>query len=1256
LLYRAAAAVLLVLSLGTFPIGVGSYSSAQVVSQSFTSVADAFVSSSKPNTNFGNAPRLKVDKSPVLTAYVKFDVGNLTEPVQRATLQVYTRTSSSVGIDVRSVSNNSWTEKSITYANAPAFSSTSAGSSGPTQSGTWAAIDVTPLVTGTGPFTIAVTTSSMSELDADSRQTGRGPKLTLETAGGDVSAPTVPANLAATSATPSSLSVSWAASTDDTAVTGYDVFLNGTKIGSATNTDYTFGSLTCATNYTVGIEAYDAAGNHSPRATLDTSTSACPSAADTQPPSTPTGLAASGVTPTSVTLSWQASTDDTGVAGYDVYLNGSKVGSTTTVTNYSFGSLTCGTKYTLGVEAYDAAGNRSTRASLDATTGACPDTQPPSAPTSLAAAGATQTSLSLSWSASTDNVGVTGYDLYSNGVKVGSTAGTNYAFSGLTCGTIYTLGVAAYDAAGNRSTRSSVGGSTAACTAPPGSTPTFRYAYFGDSDPTANKNLGATLIDVGSKSSADALPAGLQGMVWVGDYDNSSCNWQTSDSSLSSTVTAARGDAKVFVFFFSDEPNPLACPNAPAQHKARSALIHSVDPNTKTFFVLDSNGFSGNLTQDAIDQIPLWVGTADFIGLDPYPCLVNKSCNYTFISNTIAKADATGIPYVGVLQLFDGTGAGEQFRQPTASELQTMVNLWKASHEVGSAYFAWDWPAANWYLKDHPDLESVIQSFYTGNTSADTTPPTAPSGLTKSAATATSVSLSWTPSTDNVSVTGYDVYNGSTLAGTTTSTAFTVGSLACGTSYTFGVAAKDAAGNVSTRSTLSASTSACSTSDTTPPTAPSGLKSTGATTTSLSVSWTASTDNVGVAGYGAYLNGSLIGSTAQTSYGFSGLTCGTSYTAAVDAYDATGNRSQSALLVLTTTSCADTLPPTAPGTPTVTGATATNLALWWAASLDNVGVAGYDLYSNGVKVGSTPGTQYTFSGLTCGTSYTLGVAAYDSAGNRSARSSVTGSTTACAAGTSDPVVTAAGDICASTTDCGATEKLLESIAPTRVLTLGDNAYLDGSSSDYSSYYDPNWGKQKSKTSPAPGNHDYHTAGAPGYFGYFGSQAPAPYYSFDLGSWHLISLNGELSASSGSAQETWLKNDLAAHPAQCVLAYWHEPRFSSGAEHGSDSYYDPFWRDLYTAGADVVLNGHDHDYERFAPQNPSGAADAKGIREFVVGTGGASHYTFGTPIANSVVRDNTSFGVLKLTLHASSYDWQFVPVAGASFTDAGSGTC
>jgi Calcineurin-like phosphoesterase len=255
----------------------------------------------------------------------------------------------------------------------------------------------------------------------------------------------------------------------------------------------------------------------------------------------------------------------------------------------------------------------------------------------------------------------------------------------------------------------------------------------------------------------------------------------------------------------------------------------------------------------------------------------------------------------------------------------------------------------------------------------------------------------------------------------------------------------------------------------------------------------------------------------------------------------------------------------------------------------------------------------------------------------------------------DPVIAAAGDIAGAPTDGEATAKLLDQIDPTRVLALGDEAYPDGSASDFATNYDPSWGRHKFRTSPTPGNHEYHTSGASGYFGYYGARAPAPYYSYDVGSWHLISLNSEIASSAGSAQEGWLKSDLAAHPSSCVLAYWHQPRFSSGP-HGNQTAVSALWSDLYAAGADVVLNGHDHDYERFAPQDPSGRADAAGIREFVVGTGGAERYAESSPQPNSELWNGDTFGVLKLTLHDGSYDWRFVPVAGSTFTDSGSATC
>jgi Calcineurin-like phosphoesterase len=234
-----------------------------------------------------------------------------------------------------------------------------------------------------------------------------------------------------------------------------------------------------------------------------------------------------------------------------------------------------------------------------------------------------------------------------------------------------------------------------------------------------------------------------------------------------------------------------------------------------------------------------------------------------------------------------------------------------------------------------------------------------------------------------------------------------------------------------------------------------------------------------------------------------------------------------------------------------------------------------------------------------------------------------------------------------------------------VAVLGDGNNDKGTLADYNNCFGPTWGQYKSRIRPTPGNHDYMTAGAAGYFAYWGAQAgPAGhgYYSYDLGTWHIVVLNANCSqvpggCGAGSPQEAWLKADLAAHPAPCTLAYWHQPLFTSSAVHPGTTEVRPLWQDLYNAGAEIVLNGHNHQYERFAPQTPTGAADpATGIREFVVGTGGTSHYAFGSTAANSQVRNNTTYGVLKLTLDAGSYRWQFLPVAGQTFTDSGTGTC
>ncbi len=244
----------------------------------------------------------------------------------------------------------------------------------------------------------------------------------------------------------------------------------------------------------------------------------------------------------------------------------------------------------------------------------------------------------------------------------------------------------------------------------------------------------------------------------------------------------------------------------------------------------------------------------------------------------------------------------------------------------------------------------------------------------------------------------------------------------------------------------------------------------------------------------------------------------------------------------------------------------------------------------------------------------------------------------------------------------ATAALALDLAPDAVLVLGDNQYENGALAKYEASYKPTWGQLLPLTRPVPGNHEYLTPGAAGYYAYFGAaagDAAEGWYSFDLGAWHLVALNGNCGAvggcGAGSPQEEWLLADLAASDAACTLAFWHQPRFSSGP-HGSDATYQPFWSALWSAGADLVLNGHDHLYERFAPQRPDGTADpAGGLRQLTVGTGGKNLTGVVAVAPNSELRLAESFGVVALALYPNGYEWRFV-ADGGGWSDAGAGLC
>jgi acid phosphatase type 7 len=310
----------------------------------------------------------------------------------------------------------------------------------------------------------------------------------------------------------------------------------------------------------------------------------------------------------------------------------------------------------------------------------------------------------------------------------------------------------------------------------------------------------------------------------------------------------------------------------------------------------------------------------------------------------------------------------------------------------------------------------------------------------------------------------------------------------------------------------------------------------------------------------------------------------------------------------------------------------------------------------------------------CGTALSCGVCADGETCGGSGTLNLCGSPTE----TTAPVVVAVGDISCSLDDAAfdggagtadkchqaATAALAAQVDPAAVLLLGDIQYPSGEREGFLNAFHPAWGALKPRIRPAVGNHEYGTAGAAGYFSYFGATAGKPdqgYYSFDLGAWHVVTLNSNCSevggCGEGSPQLAWLKADLAANARTCTLAFWHHPRFSSG-EHGNDLTVTPFWDALIAAGADLVLTGHDHHYERFAPQSASGQPDPDhGMRELLVGTGGKSLYPLDdVPQPNSQVRFNGGYGVLKLRLRTTGYDWEFLAEPGQTFTDSGASEC
>jgi hypothetical protein len=335
-------------------------------------------------------------------------------------------------------------------------------------------------------------------------------------------------------------------------------------------------------------------------------------------------------------------------------------------------------------------------------------------------------------------------------------------------------------------------------------------------------------------------------------------------------------------------------------------------------------------------------------------------------------------------------------------------------------------------------------------------------------------------------------------------------------------------------------------------------------------------------------------------------------------------------------------------------ATLLSATAWTATVREDVAIA---IEANGT-VGYTLPTAFDANMPDASARWRLEVAAADADGRATTVAPIDVAMTVPAVPVADATFVGAGDMAG----CGrlepeATAKLVDRI-PGTVFTAGDNVYPSGTPGNYANCYGPTWGRHLWRTFATAGNHDVQGDAGAAYSAYFGSAAGPSglfYYSFTLGAWHIVMLNSNMPAGAGTPQYEWLRADLAATRQTCIAAVWHHPLFSSGVE-GNQSAMKDVWRILMQYGAELVMAGHDHTYERFAPQDADGRANARGIREFIVGTGGYSLYDRGTMKPNSEVFENRTWGVLRLTLKTGSYDWEFIPIAGQTFRDFGSGSC
>lgn len=659
----------------------------------------------------------------------------------------------------------------------------------------------------------------------------------------DTTPPSTPTGLSASAASNSQINLSWTASTDNIGVTGYRVYRNSAQVGSPIGTTYSDTGLVAATTYTYTVAAVDAAGNVSSQSTSASATTS--SGADTTPPTVPSNLVATAASASAINLTWTASTDNVAVATYSVYRGSVFVASVSTP-GYTDGGLAASTTYTYNVAAIDSSGNASALSTAaSAKTLAATDTVPPSVPTGLSATAISATDVALAWTASTDNVGVAGYQVFRGGTPIRTVTGTAFVDSGLVASTSYSYSVAAFDAAGNTSAQSSAASATTQAPAAVSYTTAFPLTENPISEGgrwITGRAVGLDWSDVATNAGfAYGLESGVTG------YDDATAvltgTWGT-DQTAEATVYSVHQNDSIF-------------------EEVELRLRTTIAPHSITGYEIN---FSARSDSNGYVQIVRWNGP-----LSSWTLLDSRDgAAYGIRTGDVIRATIVGNQITAYLN-------GVQVLQVTDSV-----------YSAGS-------PGIGFYLQNTTgvNMDYGFTNFTaTSNAPIDTQAPTVPGGLQATPTSQSEIDLTWLPSADNVGTVGYRVFRNGSAVATVSGTSFANVGLMASTTYTFAVAAMDAAGNTSALSPITTATTLAPPPDTTPPTAPGGVTATAQNSSTIVVNWTASTDNVGVAGYRVYRSGVAIASvTSGTSFTDLGVNASTVYTYQVAAYDAANNLS-----------------------------------------------------------------------------------------------------------------------------------------------------------------------------------------------------------------------------------------------------------------------------------------------------------------------------------------------------------------------------